>query len=543
MRGSVTTSPDSPSSRTEHVSRPERAADGVEQAFEQIAAPDHEHDTAWVVRGEGAGSPHDPVVFHVHPTSVPVDPSDPSSAAEVDAVVRAQVAPFGGRVWSPRYRQASTRAFQECDGGGEEAYHLAYRDVSAAFAQFLVDEALVDERLVDEHLVVESRPVRPLVLVGHGQGARHVRALLAEFFDHDGLADRLVAACLIGTDLAVDDAVLTDFHLATDPDASGVVVAHQTRLGSDVLAADVRRRTAAWLAARAAAPDASGGGYADGAVPYWPGVCGTVVTPGGRGAEPWHVVDLSGAEDALPLVLLHKLGGWVADWRGVAEELARERRVVVVDLPGHGGSTRCPPTPWALWPAGTAQGLASLLGTLDIDRAHVMGCSLGGVVGTLLAAAEPERVASLALVGTSLTQRFTAARTLEVDRAVRGGFGRGWVPRPGQNTRAVTGDPAVLAEQDASRAWAGRWVRPSERGVGLTGVEHLLAEVRSPTLYLNGEYAGYRVYEEVAQRLLPRVQVEVVPGCGSFPHQEQPRAVAARWRGFVGSSDVPADAG
>ena len=310
---------------------------------------------------------------------------------------------------------------------------------------------------------------------------------------------------------------------------------------ADVLAADVRRRTAAWHRERAdrepVLPTTSWTPtYDRGDVPFWPRARGRTVTCGGAR---WHVVDLPPpvgqhrSVEAVPVVLLHKLGGWAADWRGVAEELAHERCVLVVDLPGHGGSFRPGPTPWALWPAATAEGVAELLDTLGLARAHLLGCSLGGVVATHLARAHPERVATLGLVGTSLTARFSAARTLEVDRRVRAGFGPGWVPRPGQNARAGTHDPRVLSEQDASRAQAGRWVRPSERGVGLTGVEHLLPDVRVPTLYLNGEDAGYRSYEEVARRLLPDVQVDMVGGCGSFPHQERPDEVARRWRRFV----------
>ena len=539
----------------------------VGQAFEQIAAPDHEHDSPWVVRGTTAGPHHGPAVFHVHPTVHPTtgttgwfgDPTHVAGQTVVDEVVGSQTAPFalpGSTVWSPRYRHASTRAFHERDAGGEEAYDLAYRDVSAAFAQFLAEVDAV------------PGPPRPLVLVGHSQGARHVRGLLAEFFDHDGLADRLVGAYVIGIDLADDDPVLADVPLARTPDEHGVVVAYQARLGepalqatgsrsvcvdpaalglepdagvtrrdgylcvpadlagehaaralpdgrlhhveievlADVLSADVRRRTAAWHAHRPAAVE-----------------------------DTWHVVDLPGPAgvDATPVVLLHKLGGWTADWRSVAAELATERRVLVVDLPGHGDSVRTGPAPWIVWPRETARDLAAQLRARGVERAHLVGCSLGGVVVLLHAVADPDAVASLTLVGTSLTPRFTAARTLQTDRAVRGGFDRGWVPRPGQNARAGTTDPQVLADQDASRARAGRWVRPSERGVGLTGVEHLLERVTAPTMYLNGEHAGYRAYEDVARERLRGVRVEVVEDAGSFPHQERPDEVVALWRSFV----------
>lgn len=576
---------------------PEPGVSPVVAEFEQIPAPDHEDDAAWVVRGAMTDLTG-PVVFLVHPTTSSGgwfgDPADPEVRAGVEREVHSQLAAFPGAVWAPHYRQASTTAFHRRAEGGEEAYDLAYGDVARAFSQFLADDAR------------RPGPPRPLVLVGHSQGARHVRGLVEEFFDHDGLASRLVAAYVIGVPVPVGDRVLERFAMAETPDQTRVVVTYQARLETssvsgadglhcvdstalapvpgrrplraqggylvvpraragahaeaalpdgrlhrvevqvlgDVLACDVRRRTRAWRAEQGVATvtgepvDVTQPRVATPVLAHrlpverWPGVAGTTfrVLDGLV-----HVVDLAGPSGSsrTPLVLLHKLGGWSAEWRHVAEALATERRVVVVDLPGHGGSAQHAEVPWIVWPHETMRTVRAVLRQAGLARAHLMGCSLGGVVATWMAASHPDDVASLTLVGTSLTQRLGAARTLELDRLGRGGYAPGWIPRPGQNARAATSDPQILAEQDASRARAGRWVRPSERGVGLAGVAHLLGDLTAPVLYVNGERAGYRSYEDRVRAAVPGARVEVVAGAGAFVHQEQPAALVDLWSAFA----------
>jgi pimeloyl-ACP methyl ester carboxylesterase len=79
-----------------------------------------------------------------------------------------------------------------------------------------------------------------------------------------------------------------------------------------------------------------------------------------------------------PLVLLHPLGADRRVWSAVIEPLAAERQLILLDLPGFGESPPLQngtPTPRAL-----AGAVAELLRSLDIDRAHVAGNSLGGWV-------------------------------------------------------------------------------------------------------------------------------------------------------------------
>ncbi|MEV0319704.1 alpha/beta fold hydrolase [Streptomyces sp. NPDC050658] len=94
-----------------------------------------------------------------------------------------------------------------------------------------------------------------------------------------------------------------------------------------------------------------------------------------------------------PVVLLHGLGGSAAAWDEVGRILGEEWRVYALDLRGHGESD---------WPEEYAFELMrdDVLGFLDelgLDRVGIVGHSMGGVVGYLLAQEHPDRVERLVL--------------------------------------------------------------------------------------------------------------------------------------------------
>lgn len=101
-----------------------------------------------------------------------------------------------------------------------------------------------------------------------------------------------------------------------------------------------------------------------------------------------------------PLVLLHGLGKSTADWEeSVLPILARRWRVVAIDFFGMGLSERSADLEygWSLW----SDQVAAVLDALHVQRADVVGHSLGGTVGVVLAARHPNRVRRLALVGSA----------------------------------------------------------------------------------------------------------------------------------------------
>jgi pimeloyl-ACP methyl ester carboxylesterase len=107
----------------------------------------------------------------------------------------------------------------------------------------------------------------------------------------------------------------------------------------------------------------------------------------------------------VPLVLVHGLGGAAVNWVDVAPLLAERHRVLVPDLPGHGGSN---PLPAAANLAGFADRVGVLAEREGMLPAAIVGHSLGAVVALRLALRRPEAVSSLVLAaaaGISSTTR------------------------------------------------------------------------------------------------------------------------------------------
>src|ERR687897_1273338 len=98
-----------------------------------------------------------------------------------------------------------------------------------------------------------------------------------------------------------------------------------------------------------------------------------------------------------PLILLHGgiAGGEIFD--AIASRLAERRRVIVPDLQGHG---RTAEADRPLRPEDLADDVAALIGHLGLERADVLGYSLGGAVTWRLAIQHPDRVRRIVVVST-----------------------------------------------------------------------------------------------------------------------------------------------
>ena len=101
-----------------------------------------------------------------------------------EMVMRVQASVFNGccRIYAPRYRQATLAAFFDESESAARALALAYEDVVAAFGYY----------------VTHFNAGRPFVLGAHSQGSRHADSLMAEAIVETELADRMIAAYLVG---------------------------------------------------------------------------------------------------------------------------------------------------------------------------------------------------------------------------------------------------------------------------------------------------------------------------------------------------------
>lgn len=111
-----------------------------------------------------------------------------------------------------------------------------------------------------------------------------------------------------------------------------------------------------------------------------------------------HYVE-EGAGD--PLVLLHSGGMAGEEWQRHIPVFAEQFRVVVPDLPGHGNS---PMQGDRLTIRGMAEAVLEVLDEVGIERAHVLGSSMGGATALQLTLLAPERVDRLILFRSAYTR-------------------------------------------------------------------------------------------------------------------------------------------
>jgi pimeloyl-ACP methyl ester carboxylesterase len=252
-----------------------------------------------------------------------------------------------------------------------------------------------------------------------------------------------------------------------------------------------------------------------------------------------------------PLVLLHGVGDNAFDWRWVLPALASTHRVYAPDLPGSGGSAK-PLTDYS--PAFFTRFVGAFLDALGVDRATVIGNSLGGLVGLRLALAEPERVTALGLVSSAGLGR-------EVTYALRSmalpGYGKlavAWGKRrPGAAQRALGRAALVFARpRGAPRKWIKEQYRLARlpgfleaqlatvrAQVGLKGQREVLvdrlAQLERPTMVVWGtrdRVIPYSHAKEAASRL-QEGYLELIPECGHLPQVEQPERFVSGLRRFL----------
>src|SRR5689334_25174345 len=92
----------------------------------------------------------------------------------------------------------------------------------------------------------------------------------------------------------------------------------------------------------------------------------------------------SGVGERAPIVFLHGVGSGKSVWHPPLEAFGRERRAIAFDYPGYGDSG---PAPEVMSRDDYAAAVLSAMRELGVERAHICGLSLGGVVAIAIHAA------------------------------------------------------------------------------------------------------------------------------------------------------------
>jgi pimeloyl-ACP methyl ester carboxylesterase len=255
--------------------------------------------------------------------------------------------------------------------------------------------------------------------------------------------------------------------------------------------------------------------------------------------------------DGEPLVLVHGSGMCAATWAPLLPHLSG-RRLIAVDLPGFGLSDPCSYRGRPLRAHAVVQ-LTSLLDALGLERAELVGTSLGAMWALCLALDAPKRVERVTALGVPAVclpgmQSETFFRLMTTP-----GLGRLVARAPAPSSpakvrKAITpalGAPAAQGQPDAFFAVVGAamampgwseamWTHLNlamrfgrQRPENVFGDDEL-RRIEAPVRFIWGtdDVYGPPSIGERAASLMPDARVDVIPGAGHAPFLDDPEACA-----------------
>ncbi|MBN9756712.1 alpha/beta fold hydrolase [Pseudonocardia sp. Ae707_Ps2] len=245
----------------------------------------------------------------------------------------------------------------------------------------------------------------------------------------------------------------------------------------------------------------------------------------------------TGPRGGTPLVLLHSAGLDLTYWDRQIAALAPDRDVVAVDLPGHGRTTGGPGD----WQLDRAVGFVRrVLASLEADRVHLVGLSLGGMLAQATAVADPGITASLTLIDTAasfsdagraaMRARAAQARTEGMAAVLEGLFGHWFTAdtrarRPDLVERATR---TLLAQDPQVHAAMWEMIAGFELAADLP-------RIGCPTMVVVGEHDSSSPVS-VARQLrdtIPDARLRVVPAAAHLAPLEKPDTVTRHLVGFL----------
>ena len=243
---------------------------------------------------------------------------------------------------------------------------------------------------------------------------------------------------------------------------------------------------------------------------------------------------------ALPLLLIHGLFGSAANWHGIARRLANGRLVLVPDLRNHGQS------PWdaRMDYRAMAADLVALLDAEGIDRAHLVGHSMGGKAAMWLALSAPERVGSLVVADIApiayatrhgvLVKALAALPLAQLkDRRTADGL-------LAEHIRAAPVRDYLLQNLVHDRAGAWRWrvnlealAQCVDQLLGFPATADL--QFPGPVLFLYGSRSDYVTGEGLPRirALFPLARLRTIATAGHWVYADQPDEFVAAVTGFM----------
>jgi 3-oxoadipate enol-lactonase len=239
----------------------------------------------------------------------------------------------------------------------------------------------------------------------------------------------------------------------------------------------------------------------------------------------------AGAGEATPIIFLHGVGSDKSVWRPQLTAFAKIRRAVAFDYPGYGESD---PAPEGTTRDDYASAIISAMHELAIDRAHVCGLSLGGIVAIAMHHLDQERCASLILAdtfaahpqGRAIYERaVTASENLRATAEARVDVLLAQPSSPRVRSEVVE----TMARIDPAAYCIGA------QAVWLADQRERAAQIRVPTLVLVGDQdliTPPELSNELVD-LIPGARMQVIREAGHISNLEKPAEFSRAVEDFI----------
>ncbi len=259
-------------------------------------------------------------------------------------------------------------------------------------------------------------------------------------------------------------------------------------------------------------------------------------------------VDDRGGGDATPLVLVHGFTGGRIDFVDVIDDLAADRRVVAWDHRGHSDSTNTHDRAGYTFDSLVADAVGAL-DALDLDRVHLLGHSMGGVVAQRLVLEHPERIESLVLMDTLAEPAGDGIPQVWIDMVLATGRDQGMGAVAEMMARLAEGTSVALPEDQPRIADRNRHKTTNMDVEAFSGLadqlrtfEPLLphlGEITCPTTVLVGELdTALRGQADAIAAAVPGAELVVIEGAAHCPQEERRNAWIDAVRAHLGRSEA-----
>ena len=235
-----------------------------------------------------------------------------------------------------------------------------------------------------------------------------------------------------------------------------------------------------------------------------------------------------------PLVLVHGVGGDADQWAFCFDELSRTHRVIALELLGFGRSDK-PNISYRI--AGFVEVLEGFLRALGVDRASLLGHSLGGWIVAAFALQFPERVDRLVLNDAAGIDAGAIRPPVDLNISTHAHM-RAMLESMFYNKAMVTDALVDLAYSLHLERNDGPTIRSALETLAMPDekLDRNIGALKLPTLLLWGEQDGLTPLSVARnfERLIPGARLEVIPQCGHLPCLEKPAEFTRRVLDFLG---------